>query len=387
MLIMSLLCGLLAACGKKPDPVDVHPDKVYDEYIEAILTDWVQYISVMEAMYEDLDWALSYVKAFADNPEWGALLSARAAVELVMKRMELREEPEWLAQEETYNYFVKREKDVSFIQPELEEFEYNRESMLLTCNMLRYHLATDIFLLNGIPEAADITAIMRDEKDNILQYLALSTNYLLLELDDAEWTEKVLKSMRDYCPQIEAASNPFLTEKGQTESAASTVLDELSDLEIQYQIWVGQSQADLDLLTEYINQGNDAAIDAMLSNIDGLPAVLPDPGWELASGQYYWTNEDGSHRYLTKKEELTSPPENCILKYADVTEPEVVEYIYLLHEAIGLNGRWENDGDDFYKVYFQVDDSIFVVSWSEEVAAIYMLKNPVCLAPGWFIPN
>lgn len=387
MLIMSLLCGLLVACGKKPDPDKVHPDKVYDEYIEAVLTDWMRYISVQDNMYEDLNWALSYIEAFTNDPDWGALLNARAAVELVMERIELREEPEWSAQEEAYNYFMEREKDVSFIQPELETFEYNRNSMLQTCNMLRYALMADSFLLDGIPRTSDTVATIRGENNSNLRYLALSTSYLLLELNDAEWTEKVRKSMLDFCPQISAVSDPALIEKEQVEAAASDVLDELADLITEKQLLLGRSRADSDLLAEYINQGNDAAIDAMLSNIDGLPTVLPDPGWELASGRYFWTNEDGSRRYLTKKEDLTSPPESCILEYADVTEPEVIEYISLLYHDIGLDGEWVDGENDFYNVYFQAGDSVFVVSWSEEGAAIYMLRNPVCLAPDWFIPN
>lgn len=384
LLMISLLCGLFAACGKASGPTGEQKDEKYDEYMEAVLTDWVQSISASEAMYTDLDWALSYIDAFANNQTWDALLNARAAVELVIKRTKLREEPEWAAPEEAYSYFMEQEKDISFVQPELESFEYNRNAMLQTCTMLRYDLMTDAFLLDGIPRIADTVTAERDAKKYNLQYLALSTNYLLLELNDTEWAEKVYRSMRDFCPQIAALREGGPTEKDELEAAVSIALDEYSDLLAEQAFLVGRSQAVTDLLDAYVTQGNHADIAAMCSSIDGLPSVLPDPGWELDSGQYFWTDEDGSHRYLTGTEDLTSPPENCVLNYADVTEPEVLEYIFFLNH-IGLDGERVDGEDGFYSVCFQTGDSDFVVSWTEKGAAIYMLKGPVCLAPDWFV--
>lgn len=386
LLAAALLCGLLTACGGEKNPSKKpEKDEEYNEYIELILTDWMRYISASEAMYEDLDWAISYIAAFGEQPEWGTLLSARAAIELTAKRIELREEPAWDAPKEAYDYFMDREIDVSFIQPELAEFEVNRQFMLRTCELLRQNLMVDVFTRDGLPRTVDTAAVKAEENRATLAYLAFSTDYLLLELDDAEWTEKVHKAMRESSPRIDAARDPALTTKEELEQAASDALEVISATVTDLTSLLGRSQAELDLLREYTAQGDIEAIIAMYGTIGGLPTLLTDPGWELAEARYYWTNEDGTRRYLTKKEDLTSPPEHCVLEFSDVTEEEVVEYLYLLHEVLGLDGDWVDGEDGYYDVYFQAGDSVLAVSWGEKGAAIYMLETPVCLAPDWFI--
>lgn len=386
LLTAVLLCGMLTACGGKEnsseEPVK---DTEYDEYIELILTDWMRCISASEAMYEDLDWALSYIAAFGEQPEWNTLLSARAAIELTAKRIALREKPAWDAPEAAYDYFMDREIDVSFVQPELESFEFNRQSLLQTCNLLRQDLMYDVFTRDGLPRTVHTAEIEAEYSRASLEFMAYDTDYLLLELGDAEWTEKVHKSMGEYSPRIEAARNPSLTTEEELKKAASAALDALEAAEAELTSVVGRSQAELDLLREYIAQGDDAAAIAMFSTIEGLPGLLPNPGWDLTEGLYYWKDEDGTRRYLTKKEDLTGPPEHCVLTFSNTTEDEVVEYIYFLHEVLGLDGNRVDGENGCYDVYFQVGDSSLVVSWTEEGAVIYMLETLACLVPDWLI--
>ncbi|MDE7261625.1 MAG: hypothetical protein K2N78_06125 [Oscillospiraceae bacterium] len=381
LLTAILLCGLLTACGEAPTPAP----KDDNGYTELILTDWMRYISAEEAMYEDLDWAISYITAFGEQPEWSTLLSARAAVELAAKRIERRDEPAWDAPEEAYGYFMDREVDVSFVQPELAGFEGSRQSLLITCETLRQNLMSDVFTRDGLSRTVDTAAIHREENNISLTYLALTTDYLLLQLDDTEWTEKVHESMQEFSPRISAARNPVLTTAEDLENAASDTLESLSAVVTELTSLVGRGQAELDLLREYTVRGDTASILAMYGTIEGLPALLPDPGWDLAEADYFWTDEDGTRRYLTKKEDLTGPPEHCVLEFANVTEDEVVEYISYLYEVLGLNGDWVDGEDGYYNVYFQCGDSVLSVSWTEKGAAIYMLSTPVCLAPEWFI--
>lgn len=388
LLTAALLCALLTACGGKENPAPSEApinDTEHGQYIELILTDWMRYISASEAMYEDLDWAISYIAAFGEQPEWSTLLSARAAIELAAKRIELREEPAWDAPKEAYDYFMDREVDVSFVQPELADFEVNRQSLLRTCELLRQNLMNDVFTLDGLPRTVDTAAMEAEYNRAFLTYLAFNTDYLLLELDDAEWTEKVRRAMQESSPRINAARDPALTTEEELEKAALDTLDAISSAMTDLTLLVGRGQAELDLLREYYDRGDTEAIVAMFGTIGGLPTLLADPGWELTEAYYYWTNEDGTRRFLTKKEDLTGPPEHCILEYSGVTDNEVVEYIYFLHDVLGLDGSWVDGEDGCYDVYFQAGDSILTVSRTEDGAAIYMLETPVCLAPDWFI--
>lgn len=385
LLTAILLCGLLTACGE--EEARLEKQKKYTEdngYIELILTDWMRYISAEEAMYGDMDWAISYIAAFGEQPEWNTLVNARAAVELAAKRIELREEPVWDAPEEAYGYFMDREVDVSFVQPELAGFETERQSLLTTCQTLRENLMSDVFTKNGLSRMADTAAIHTEESELTLTYLALTTDYLLLQLDDAEWTEKVHESMQEFSPRIHAARSPALTTAEDLENAAVDTLESLSAVVTEFTSLIGREQAELDLMQEYIARGDTASVIAMLGSIEGLPTLLPDPGWDLTEASYFWTNEDGTRRYLTKKEDLTSTPEQCVLKFSDVTEEETAQYLSLLYEGLGLSGSRVDGEDGCYDVYFSCDDSVLVVSWTGKGADIYLLENPVCLAPGWF---
>lgn len=381
LLAAVLLCGLLMACGGRAEP---ERDAEYDTYMELMLTDWMRYLSASEALYADLDWAFSYTAALDGQPNWDTLLCARAAVELAAKRIELREAPAWDAPAEAYDYFMDREVDVSFVQPELENFESNRQTLLNSCNTLRQNLTFDVFFLDGLSRTVDAAAVKARMIETTLDYLAYSTEYLLMELNDGEWMDKVHESMKEACPRINAIRDASMA-KEDVQEAASNAVEAYSDAVTEYVSIIGRNQAESDLISEYIDQGDFAAVTAMFSAIDGLPALLPEPGWELTEATYYWTNEDGTRRYLTKKEDLTGPPENFVLEFSDVTEEEVVEYISQLYHEIGLDGEWKDCENGNYDVYFQTGDSVFAVSWTEKGAAVYMLKNPVCLVPDWFI--
>lgn len=381
LLAAVLLCGVLMACGK----AEPERDAEYDTNMELILTDWMRYISASEAMYEDLDWAITYITDFGEQPNWDKLLCARAAVELAAKRIELRDVPEWDARAEVYDYFMEQEIDVSFVQPEFEGFESERRSLLNTCNMLRQDLMSDVFSLYGLPRTADAATIEGKMNQATLEYLAYSTEYLLMELNDEEWTDKVHQSMKEYCPRVDAIRGDAMTEE-ELQEAVSGALDSMSDARDEFAAVVGQSQAELDLVKEYYDQGDLDAIIAMSSDIDGLPKLLPDPGWDLTEATYYWTESDDTRRYLTKPEDLTGPPEGCVMEFSEAPEEEVTEYISVLSDEIGLDAERSDHEDGYYDVIFQAGDSILTVSWTEDGAAIYMLKDPVCLAPGWFVP-
>lgn len=385
LLTAILFCGLLTACGaKEASPEEQKRDTGDNGYMELILTDWMRYISAEEAMYEDLDWAISYIAAFGEQPEWNTLVNARAAVELAAKRIELREEPVWDAPEVAYDYFMDREVDVSFVQPELAGFESERQSLLATCQTLRENLMSDVFTQNGLSRTADTAAIHTEENELTLTYLALTTDYLLLQLDDAEWTEKVHGSMQEFSPRIHASRSPALTTGEDLENAVFDTLGSLSAVATEFTSLIGRAQAELDLMQEYIARGDTASIIVRLGSIEGLPTLLPDPGWDLTEASYFWTNEDGTRRYLTKKEDLTSTPEQCVLKFSNVTEEETAQYLSLLYEGLGLSGSRVDGEDGCYDVYFSCGDSVLAISWTGKGAAIYLLENPVCLAPGWF---
>lgn len=385
LLTAILLCGLLTACGgEEARPEEQKKDTEDNGYIELILTDWMRYISAEEAMYEDMDWVISYIAAFGEQPEWNTLVNARAAVELAAKRIELREEPVWEAPEEAYDYFMDREVDVSFVQPELAGFETERQSLLTTCQTLRENLMSDVFTKNGLSRMVDTVAIHTEDSELTLTYLALTTDYLLLQLDDAEWTEKVHESMQEFSPRIHALRSPALTTGEDLENAVFDTLESLSAVATELTSLIGGGQAELDLMREYIARGDTASIIARLGSIEGLPTLLPDPGWNLTEASYLWTNEDGTRRYLTKKEDLTSTPEQCVLKFSDVTEEETAQYLSLLYDVLGLSGNRMDGEDGCYDVYFSFGDSVLAVSWTGEGADIYLLENPVCLAPGWF---
>lgn len=381
LLATALLCGMLTACGGKAES---EKDAAYDTYAELILTDWMRYISASEAMYEDLNWAVSYITTFSAQPNWDALLCARAAIELAAKRIELRDEPAWDAPAEAYEYFMDQEIDVSFVHLELEGFESTRQSLLNSCNMLRQDLMITVFFRDGLSRMGDTAATEAKLTGASEEYLAYSTEYLLAQLNDGEWTDKVHASMKEACPRLDALRDASMTAE-EAQQAVSSAVETFSDAMEALATAAGRGQAELDLLVEYLDQGDVDAAMAMFSTIDGLPELLPDPGWELTEASYYWTQADGTHRFLTKPEDLTGPPESCVLEFSDVTEDEVVAYVSELYEEIGLDGEWSDREGGYYDVYFQAGGSVLTVSWTEDGAAIYMLENPVCLAPGWFI--
>lgn len=380
LLAAVLLCGLLAGCVGKAEK-----DAEYSGSAELVLTDWMRYISAAEAMYADLDWALSYASAFGSEQDWDALLRARAAVELAAKRIELRVQPAWDAPAEAYDYFTEREADVSFVPVELENFESNRQMLLNSCNTLRQHLMSDVFFRDGLSRTADAAEAEAKINQATLEYLAYSTEYLLMELDDAEWTEKVHESMKDACPRIAAVPADGMTTSEEVQEAALTSLDAISEGTTALSAVAGRSQAELDLMREAFDQRDFDTVMGMFSAIDGLPVQLPDPGWALTEASYYWKEADGSHRFLTEKEDIADPPEGGILRFADTTEDEVAEYLSLLHDRLGLDGERSDGEGGYYDVFFQAGDSVLSVSWTDEGAKIYMMENPVCLAPDWFI--
>lgn len=376
------LCTLLTACGRTDTP-EPEPEKELPE--QQLLSDWFDYLLASENLYGDMQWAISYINDFLETPSWEQLQIARMALNTAKLYITQREKPEETMTAEEYDRFLRQGMDVSFVHPEIGTFQQGKQSALTSCLLLEYGLFQDAFGTREREHLALYTDILQREYIQDIRYLALCTDNLLLTLGDDDWTQKFRSFVEENCPLI-AAEQTDLEDPDALYELASAALDEIEELKTLRSEELGLARASLNRMEDAMANGGLETLAANAAPIDGLPILLPYPEWydmESAEYYYYWSSSDGSRTYPTEREDLREAPSGCVITCPGVSLEELLDYQDTL-ARVGLECISTQEEDGSCNVYYELGESTFVFSWQEDAVQIFMLEEPICLAPVWY---
>lgn len=397
IILIFQLC--LYSCGKgKPqitdgtdtaalsDTVTSENDDEYSMKLD-LLSEWSAYLWFMEYLYGDILWALSYIETFAASPTWENLQLARSALTTAENYIEQREPQELTLGQEDYDALMSAGYDVSHIPMSIGTTEQSKYHVLSECRLLRYDLYSEILLKTSLDELALSCRYLKEYYTSSLRYTGLETNYILAVLSDEELSQKLEEFIDTNFPYLSEHRPQLVTDIAILEAEASDELEKLDRLVDEMNVLLGYSLVTLDDMKEMFALGDISAFADKLTDIDGVPMMLPNPDWEdieATDYRYYYYDESGNSVYTKERDELSGLPDGCVLKNSGVSREEVLAYRDML-STLGLDPLGTDEQNGTLKIYYLLDGGSMVITLEEDTAYIFMMDEPVLFVPLWYI--
>lgn len=381
-LLLALTAVLLIGCGGQEQEKQEEREALPEELTQRLLSDWFDYLFACENLYGDMQWAASYIQDFGESADWDHLLRARMALHTAQQYIAQREKPEGTLTDQDYLACLDSGRDLSFVQPEIGGFAQDKQAELTRCALLETGLQSAVFTRREATALQEEAALYDALAACHLRYLAMATNYLLLEIDDPAQTEKFYSFIEENCPLLFAAWDGWVEDKDQALETASGALDEIEALRGQAAALNGRTQASLDMYRDAAASGDWSEVRENVAEISELPLVLPCPAWydsQRAACYYYWTNDDGSRSIPGEREEIPRGADGCAISVSEVSQEDFLAYLDYL-QVLGAAPFAQQEGTSYY----DLAGSTFALTWEEGEAQFFMLERPVCLVPDWY---
>ena len=357
---------------------------VTEEIEHKLLSDWFDYLFVNEKYNGDTLWTISYVERFLDAPTWENLNFARMSLSVASSYVEARDKPEPSMTQEDYNFLIKQGQDVSFLTVEIDSVEMTRNALTNFLEELSLEMYDGVFWKPSFETLKQELPVQRALAEKDLQYLASTTDYLLLTMKTKTEIEKFRTFVKENCPLIAAYQDPSETDREVVYQKATVVLNEIEELEEDVTETIGFRNAQLMDYQDAAESGDWSVLTRNPTQMEGLPLLLPAPGWGTVSSVYYWKNADDSVSIPNEGDALSRLPDRCLFTYKEATEEEFLTYISFL-DAIGISAISVNETEDSRSALYHLGDSTILISLDSDGATIAMRENPLCLAPLWYV--
>jgi len=325
-------------------------------------------------------WCFSYIGAFADERSWESLQLARMAFYTAEREVSNLEPPGQALEYGDYDPLIQAGKDVSFVQPAIEFFADQKESVLIDCQGVRRGLDGDVFWEPALSSALRSVDHHAQIYECQLRYLAVETEYLLLALDDAALAEQFRAFVAENCPRIDSFRVEGDMER--QEALATACADDLEALTAGSAQLLGEARALLPLFSAAAESGT-LAEDAV--QIEGLPVLAPYPGWydgKEMEAEFSWTGADGTAACPAAGGTLERTADSCILTCPGVTRDGLLAYRDIL-ERCGLSYQLREEGDRLsVTCVYEGGSTLFLLSG--DTVRISMDGAPLCFVPSWY---
>lgn len=375
--VLSLILILLMVLALFPACASAAPE---EDGVHALLSDYLDYLYRTEQNDSTLLWACSYVKDALEGNDWTGILKARLAVSAANMYVSATELSGEQTSDEMYDAFLNRKQDVSFVGFARQGYALEKKTALDALYHLAYELESGIFSKSTVAAMKTHIKQLQEQAELELEYLAVSTDYLLNELGTSDTTEKFKKALSDDCPMISGYLNKETLTKEELEKRATEVLDAIEDVADRMNRLTSQMGADLRDLTYAYEHGDGTALAADRNTPVGLPDTLPFPLWEENKSEtvYFQRDKDGQMCVPKPGDAITEAPAGCMLTYTGVKEDSVYDYMLLLIEN-GVDVKEDKVEDDSFEADCLYKGISFTVSWKDNTATITMPNGIVCL--------
>lgn len=376
MLTLTLLMGgVVRAEAPEEAPVD------------RIMADFCAVTEGEAQMYDALLWAISYIERYDQSRTWEDLMLARTAACTAWKAIATMETPAFRGTAEDYKAVMRDGMDMAHVEIMAQDFEICRTMLANTTLNLIYAVMQNVYETRGWSISLRHAAVVREGCEDELLYSACTVDWTLLELNDASRTERIGALLAADCPSVATRRAGEPVDQASLEGTAGALRDRISDRQLTALSEIlGQETALIDAYADALENGDGMAALGDPIAIAGLPPILPLPGWEdllNAEYVYYWNEGDGI-RLPEAGEALEAAPDGCVITVRNVTRSAVERYRDLLSRNPGIVPLNEPAAEGGLKLMYSVSDSQLVLDWNDGTLVVYMLQNPVCLAPAWY---
>ena len=383
-----LLCFLtlisFGACGQKTQSAPstasttTVPAPEYTEEKELLLQHWKDYLAATENIYAHMNWALSYMKAYAENNDWSSYLKAHAACSAALRY--IRDHNYKLAY--TITDEQSRALDSIGIQTDSVQayylaFESSQAGLATTLKLLSNNLQSEQYYRSLNQQFGKKVEKNLEQISLMSSFYCLDTNYLLLNLGmDSQWDT----FLEEY-PTLSKGKVDWISDKDALETEANKVLD-------LYESSLSQN-AEQQGVSEYINKLIEEAYSThKLENLhkeiqipENCPGYLPIPDFLLTMDYdvYYSCNDPETEKtkLISSGQIIDKVPDNMLVNISGVAKEAVEQYAAQLKARdFDLITKW-NEEDRSYVLLVAVGDGTLMVKWTAEETAFY-LSDEIC---------
>lgn len=396
IVVFLLLIVTMTACSTETDhdeslpaPTEERTARQTDaaalqEAKNVFLADWENFLAISEKINSRMMWALDYAEAFVQDSTWDNLLKARAACGAVKQEFQLLDLPERALTETQYFLLMDVGIEADVLLVEYENLHMLQSLNLSTLENLEKSITFDIFF----QAVADNFPDWIENEQKLVQldnaYLCITTNYLLLQLDD----DSLWGGLKEKYPVIGSACGEWTTDAELLMRNCKTVLDQGEKIELSIGEYIGVFDYTVSIVKEAATTGDLERLAAQMNDIPGVPAYFPLPDWmSEAIPQYYLVTDPQSQelRPVAVGEEISQTPAVCYISYSGISREDVERYGDILM-GYGLEpySKW-NDEAQNYQMLITGGESQMMVQWTKEETIIYLNGTVGCLIPELYL--
>lgn len=352
-----------------------------------VLSDWSKYLHVCEYLYGDMLWAISYIEQFIENPTWDNLQIARVALITATKYIEKRNiaEPEMTADD--YVQMLLEGYDVADVEVKGKSFEKEKQDILRECLLLKSGLYSDIFWQVSYDYFQSYIKLIKEYYINLIQFLNITTEYLLLNLNDPALTDEFHSYVEENCPTLTAYQTESIPDMDTAYAKTDVVLEKIEAITKEMLFIVGESQAVVYQMQDARAEGDMTVLQEKAVDIIDMPLVLPYPLWDLVDNAvyyYYYTGEDNINHYSVEQETLSEKPDGWLVEYYQTSREDFDDYQAML-SILGLDPYTESEVEGEYRLTYYLGDTAFMLTWNEEYASFFAPSGNIDFVPLWYL--
>ena len=183
VMVLVMALSLCTGCASKEANAASTADAPLDEK-PLLLDHWTQYLTVKEEIHSQMHWVLDYVDTCLADNQWDSLLKARAACNAAAWYLQGIVLPEFTLTQEQCDSLIGAGIEADFVQAEYLNLPTALRQERNTLASLDALLNHDLFLQASWENLSIWSEACRSALKDQAQYYCLSTNYLLLQLEE-----------------------------------------------------------------------------------------------------------------------------------------------------------------------------------------------------------
>jgi len=373
-IVLALLIAVMPACFAE----EQEPE-------QKLLNQWLDVLAVYESDFQEKLWAVSYAETFVLEPTWENLQYARMAVNAAGLYSQLRPAPVHTLTDADYAFFMDRGADVEVIAVEIDNYAANKALLPNQCLLLEESITHDVFWKFGLDALSEELKIDRQIVEKEARYYGCTTAYILLQLNGSQWTEKFLALIDEYMPMIAGYTREYLNmDAEQLMNTAGELLDTVDQLESDGNVLSGVREASKNNYLDALEKGDLVFFEENRVEIEGLPLLLPDTGWELMGAweiRYFWRDAEGKADIPEPLCAIDRVPDGYNIICENVPREDVLAYAQGLEQSYGISCTSQTEENGVLKLFYILPETSFVISWENGTVQFFAADGQVCFAP------
>ena len=381
-MVLVLALSLCTGCAAKDTNAASTADAPLDKK-QLLLDHWTRYLTVKEDIHSQMHWVLDFVDAFLTDNQWESLLKARAACNAAAAYLQDYDLPEFTLTQEQCDSLIGVGIEADFVQAEYLNLPTALGQELNTLASLDALLNHDMFLQASFESLSTWSDTCRGGLEDLALYYSLSTNYLLLQLEQPELWD----SLPEKYPVLSQMAADWEGNPDVLLEHENAILNQYEERQIQMSACIGASEYTLQLVQEALDTQDLTYLIQALHTIENVTCYVPMPNWMLDNYvcTYRVDNPDTKEQEtIVSGQEISSAPSGYYVS-ASATQEEVAQYAQTLASyGFSPSAGWKEENGAYQVVLLEENVSL-IVEWTEDETILYMSEPIACLIPELYL--